>query len=146
MNKSKLTVVFAFIVAAILAFSVSNKGVETAGAEPMNDTGRGPSAMGVKAGNSFKGVAVPNAGRVTATAVSVGASSSAGVNNAVAASPNSSTVVNPVANVGAAPEVVNQRAVVGGIGAGTTGFRGAPPPLVTPVPSGGGGGVPASRG
>lgn len=148
MNKSKLAVVFAFIVAAILAFSVLSKGpfpAKTAGAVPMNEIGRSPSAMGVEADNSLEGVAVPDAGPVTATAVSVGANSSTGTNTAVAAGTNSSTVVNPVANVGAAPAVVTQGAAVGAIGAGTTGFTGATP-LITPVPSGGGGGVPASRG
>jgi hypothetical protein len=106
-----------------------------------------------------------DAGKVTAAAVSVGADPAAVINNAVAAGGKSSTVVNSAINAGAAPEKVAEAiAEAGGTetehaetsheeaghtGVGVyhgegTGFTGVPP-LVTPVPSGGGGGIPASR-
>ncbi len=140
----------------------------------MYKKGASESVVIVATANSFGVAAVPgavtalikagaDAEKVTAAAVSVGANPSAVVNNAVAAGAKSNKVVTAAIEAGADPAIeTHDHADDGNVESQHNvddqhnaedlhmQRREAPkytaaPPLVTPVPSGGGGGAPASR-
>ncbi len=142
MTRSKLVVTSTVMAAAIAAFVIVNREPlpdDTAQAAVNSEAG-GQSAKRVATRDPFRALAEPET-QMDVQPMGAGAPPPANVNDSVPpAATNSSTTVTP-ATVAQGP-VAGTAARTTGVMEGIT----AATPLVTPVPSGGGGGIPASRG